>query len=190
MALQLKRGTKAKIDALALRGGLLEGEPLYFTDLQTVGIATSKGSYETLGKGHWAAKLGPTSFSSANRHIWQQGRGFGNSLDWMTYDYGIQVLVTGQYEARAVQRKATTDTSSPYIALSLSGDRSTLENRTTGIFTHDHATGVNGFTESVYVGLLNAGEIVSAGAPNSAVAPSLVFGVSSFVGSIIIKRLI
>lgn len=47
--IQFKRGTKSAIDGLASQGGLLQGEPLYFTDLKTVGIATSTTAYEILG---------------------------------------------------------------------------------------------------------------------------------------------
>jgi hypothetical protein len=47
MALQLKRGTRAKIDALALRGGLLEGEPLFITDESKVIVGNSAGGYSS-----------------------------------------------------------------------------------------------------------------------------------------------
>ena len=48
--IQLKRGTKAKIDALALKGGLLEGEPLFITDESKFAIATSSTTYQVYVK--------------------------------------------------------------------------------------------------------------------------------------------
>lgn len=43
--LQLKRGTRAKIDALASTGGLLEGEPLFITDENRFAVAKSSSNY-------------------------------------------------------------------------------------------------------------------------------------------------
>jgi hypothetical protein len=44
--LQLKRGTRAKIDALASKGGLLEGEPLFITDEKKLAVASSISAYD------------------------------------------------------------------------------------------------------------------------------------------------
>lgn len=45
--LQLKRGTRAKIDALASTGGLLEGEPLFITDEKKLAVASTTNAYTT-----------------------------------------------------------------------------------------------------------------------------------------------
>ena len=42
---QLKRGTRARLDALASRGGLLEGEPLFITDEKKLAVASSVSAY-------------------------------------------------------------------------------------------------------------------------------------------------
>lgn len=51
-SIQFKRGTRAQIDALALKGGLLEGEPLFITDENRMAIASN-----------------PTNFYSASRYM-------------------------------------------------------------------------------------------------------------------------
>jgi hypothetical protein len=49
--IQLKRGTRARIDALASKGGLLEGEPLFITDENIYAIAKNSSTYlEILSK--------------------------------------------------------------------------------------------------------------------------------------------
>ena len=44
--IQLKRGTRANIDALASTGGLLEGEPLFITDEKKLAVASSVTAYD------------------------------------------------------------------------------------------------------------------------------------------------
>jgi hypothetical protein len=43
---QLKRGTRARLDALASTGGLLEGEPLFITDEKKLAVASSVTAYD------------------------------------------------------------------------------------------------------------------------------------------------
>lgn len=185
--IRFKRGTKAAIDSVAAKGGLLSGEPLYFTDLATVGIATSTSTYDLMTKGHWACKYGPTSWNSAHKVNLAGGRGYGNSVDFTSNSTGLIINLTGQYEVRAVQRG--TGSGNPYIALAINGDRSTLENRTSGVFTHDHTIDANQYSESTYIGLLNAGELITFGAVNSTEASFFTYGSQSIFGSLIIKRL-
>lgn len=47
-SIQLKRGTKAKLDALASSGQLNTGEPVYITDLKKLAICTSSSTYATI----------------------------------------------------------------------------------------------------------------------------------------------
>lgn len=185
--IRFKRGTKAAIDAIALKGGLLEGEPLYFTDLKTVGIAITKTTYELMTKGHWAGKYGPSSFIASYKNAFAVGRGYGDSMDFSTYNYGIEIKVTGQYEVRATQRGK--GTGSPYVAVAVNGDRSALENRTSGIWTHDHTPDLEQFSEASYIGLLNAGEIITAGQSTSVADTNISYGANSYNGTLIIKRL-
>jgi hypothetical protein len=51
MSIQFKRGTQENINAVANRGLLLEGEPLFITDLQVFAIATSASTYITISGG-------------------------------------------------------------------------------------------------------------------------------------------
>ena len=185
--IRFKRGTKAAIDSVASKGGLLSGEPLYFTDLETVGIATSASTYDIMTKGHWAGKFGPTSYNAPHIVNYTSGRGYGNSLDFTTYGTGLLVKVTGQYEVRAVQRG--NGSGNPYIALAINGDRAALEGRTSGIFTHDHTVDTGQYTESSYIGLLNSGELITAGPVNSTESSFLVYNSPSYMGSLIIKRM-
>ena len=48
-SIQFKRGTRAQINALANRGGLLEGEPLFITDEQRMVVAGSDSYFRTVG---------------------------------------------------------------------------------------------------------------------------------------------
>lgn len=48
--LQLKRGTRKQLDSLAMRRGLLTGEPLLITDEARLAIATSPSTYEAMSK--------------------------------------------------------------------------------------------------------------------------------------------
>lgn len=51
MSIQFKRGTQENINAVANRGLLLEGEPLFITDIQVFAIATSASTYITISGG-------------------------------------------------------------------------------------------------------------------------------------------
>jgi hypothetical protein len=130
-----------------------------------------------------AAKEGPTSLISAYKNRWAKGFGLGTSLDWSTYDYGIQVKDTGVYEVWATQRSTGADS---FIGISINGDRTTLEDRTNGIWSHDHSNVPAGWTKSYYLGYLNASEIISAGSPSGA---NCVFASDGYAGFLSIKRI-
>lgn len=112
-------------------------------------------------RGDFAAKQGPNAFGQAYQMQWAKGYGFGTSLSWTYSNYGIYVNETGYYEIRAAQRGAENN----YSALGLSGNRATLEGRANGIWSHDHngASGGGGWSESYFLGQLNAGEFVTFG---------------------------
>ena len=112
-------------------------------------------------RGDFAGKEGPAVYISPYKVQWQRGFGFGTSLDWSTNSQGIVVKETGYYEVRAGQRGAENN----FSALSLNGDRATMENRVEGIWSHEHAgaSGANGWSESYYLGILYVNEIVSFG---------------------------
>lgn len=131
----------------------------------------------------WAAKSGPTSWSSAYKNIWNKGAGSSKSMDHSTLNYGIKILVDGYYHISLHQRCSGTD---GYVALSLNGDRTTLENRTDGVWTHSHGAYSGEFTDSYYIGKLFANEIISGGGASSS---GLTFASSGYSGVLIIKRI-
>jgi hypothetical protein len=66
MSIQFKRRTQENINAVANRGLLLEGEPLFITDIQVFAIATSASTYITIsggggGSSIWGSILGTLS---------------------------------------------------------------------------------------------------------------------------------
>ena len=184
--LQLKRGTRAKIDALASTGGLLEGEPLFITDENRFAVASSTTAYRanTLG-GEWAAKIGQTSWVSDFKFRYNSGQGNGSSLDWVSSTDGIYVLKSGLYVCRATARSIGTDM---YIGVGVNGSRSTLEGRSTGAWEHDHSGYNNKFSESSYWGYLNAGELITAGTPNG-MQSYVLYTTSGFAGCLRIMRI-
>jgi hypothetical protein len=185
--IQLKRGTRANIDALASTGGLLEGEPLFITDENRFGLASSTTAYSasTLG-GQWAAKIGQTSYISDYKFRYNSGQGNGSSLDWVSSTDGIYILKSGLYVCRATAR--CTGTGDTFIGISINGDRSALETRTTGAWEHDHSSVSAKFTESSYWGYLNAGELISAGAP-AGNQTNIAYGAAGYHGCLRIMRI-
>lgn len=49
-SIQFKRGTRAQVNDLALKGGLLEGEPLFITDERRLVVADNANNFSTIGK--------------------------------------------------------------------------------------------------------------------------------------------
>lgn len=185
--IQLKRGTRANIDALASAGGLLEGEPLFITDENRFALASSTSSYSasTLG-GEWAAKIGQTSWVSDYKFRYNRGQGNGSSLDWVSSTDGIYVLKSGLYVCRATARAS--GAGDTFIGISINGDRSSLENRTEGAWEHSHSGYNAAYTESSYWGYLYAGELITAGAPSSN-QTNITYASAGFVGSLRIMRI-
>lgn len=94
MSIRLKRGTRAKIDALAATGGLLTGEPLYITDEQRQVIATGASSYTQIVA--FTASHSVTTAYTANTIItnWTVETNIGSG----TYSAGVYTVpVTGTY---------------------------------------------------------------------------------------------
>lgn len=185
--IQLKRGTRANIDALASTGGLLEGEPLFITDENRFALASSTTAYRatTLG-GEWAAKIAQTSWVSDYKFRYNSGQGNGSSLDWVSSTDGIYILKSGLYVCRATARgNGGGDT---YIGMGINGDRSALETRTTGAWEHNHTGYNSGYTESSYWGYLNAGELITAGTPNG-LQTNIFYATAGFVGCLRIMRI-
>jgi microcystin-dependent protein len=145
---------------------------------------TAETNISSLDKrGDFGAKQGPNAYISAYKVNFAKGYGFGTSLDWTTYAYGIKVNETGYYEVRAGQRGAENN----YSALGLNGDRTSFETRAEGIWSHDHngASGGGGWSESYFIGRLYANEIVTFGGP----ANNQNLGGGGYDGFLSVKRI-
>ena len=116
-------------------------------------------------RAQWGGKSGPTSLLSTFRNVWANQAGSGTYLDWTTYNYGILVNTTANYEVWLSQRMSAS--ADNYLGISLNGDRTTIENRTTGLWSHDHEGYANAWCNSYYIGRLNSGEIISGGGTSS-----------------------
>jgi hypothetical protein len=131
----------------------------------------------------WAAKSGAVSWQSAYVSVWSRGVGGGGSLDATSVTNGILILADGIYEVHAHQRGGS---ASDFIGIGMNGDRVTLENRATGVWTHDHASGANNFTNSYYLGPLLAGEKITAGSPTT--GGGIVYGAAATSGALYVRR--
>jgi hypothetical protein len=131
----------------------------------------------------WAAKAGPSSWSSAYKNIWGQQVGSSKSINHTAYNYGLLINETGYYEVKAAQRSLGGDS---FIGIGVDGNRTTLDTRSTGIWSHDHASAAASWTHSYYIGLLNANEIITAG---GAASTNLTFNALGYAGFLSIKRI-
>lgn len=119
--LQLKRGTRAKINALASTGGLLEGEPLFITDEKKLAVASAVNAYST------AAMLDSNGVVlTPNRPVFQGSFGsytastsnytpqlltdFSTNVVVNSANSSITVPITGKYLVQAHQLVNTTST--------------------------------------------------------------------------------
>lgn len=134
--------------------------------------------------GEWAAKSGPQSYVSPYKSAWAKGIDSGGSLDAHSAANHIIIGQTGVYEIKAFMRGGTT---ADYIAIALNGDRTTLENRTAGVWTHDHSGGTNVFSSSYYMGQLTAGELITAGPYTS--GTGIQQGPTGTIGMLTIRRI-
>lgn len=134
--------------------------------------------------GEWAAKAGPQSYYSPYVNIWAKGIDSGGSLDAHTNPASIAIGETGVYEVTGMQRGAS---SSDYIGIALNGDRTALQTRATGVWTHDHASGANSFSQSQYTGRLNAGELITMGAPIG--GTGIMQGADTHLGALYVRRI-
>ncbi len=132
----------------------------------------------------WAAKSGPTAYQRAFVTSWDRGIDSGGTLSATTDDDGILIGTTGIYEVTAQQRGTST---ADYIGIALDGDRTALETRVTGVWTHDHASGANTFSTSHYMGLLNEGELITAGAYTG--GTGIQQGAQPTLGALYVRRL-
>ncbi|WMC09496.1 pyocin knob domain-containing protein [Oceanimonas pelagia] len=135
-------------------------------------------------RGDYAYLSAPTAFTSDYKNYWASHASVGNSMS--TSSDGILILETGHYKVEAYQRSKNAER--PYISVALNGDRGLLEGRTAGTWYHDHASSdQNSSSQSFYLGLLNAGELITVGPPSSHSA-NLHYGAASYQGKVMITR--
>jgi hypothetical protein len=149
-----------------------------------VGIGTGTPSVklhvngEIVHASQWAGCAGPSSWASAYTNNWSQARDSGSFMT--ATSTGIEINRSGRYHVIAGQRaNSTTDT---YIGIGETGNRTTLDTRTTGVWSHDHTSVPNGWTKSVYVGYLASGEKLTAGAPSTTYSGRLLFASLGYAG--------
>jgi len=140
----------------------------------------------------WAGKSGPSSTIAAYKAGWARGVvGDGAALDALSDPGWIKIGMTGVYEIRSTMRGGPSG-NAQYHALSLNGDRTNFENRSTiapinGVWTHDHPGAANNFTESYYLGRMNAGDLVSAGP--SATGTDIAVSLAASSGYLSVRRI-
>lgn len=61
--LRIKRGTRAQLDAIAIKRGFLQGEPLLITDENRLAVALSTSSYQAMAKQGETTSTSTTSWS-------------------------------------------------------------------------------------------------------------------------------
>lgn len=131
----------------------------------------------------YAIKEGPASYASPYITNWSYGYDNGTSFDATSDGTGIIINESGWYHVTTYQRSGGADM---YTGLSLNGDRTTLENRAEGLWGHDHAGYGGGWSHSIYIGPLNAGEKICAGTPTTQTAQ---YSTTGYSGGIYIVRI-
>lgn len=139
------------------------------------------------GQRSWGFKKGPLSYVSSYINEWDASGDTGSSIDCTSSENGCFILKPGTYEIRCVQRASST--TSVYIGIGLNGDRSTLENRSDAVWNHDHSESPNQYTESNFMGALNAGDFITCGAPTTGHSDNLLYGPQSFRGTLTLRRI-
>jgi hypothetical protein len=159
---QLKRGTRAKIDALASTGGLLEGEPLFITDEKKLAVASTTNAYTT------AAMLDSNGVVlTPNRPVFQGSFGsytatttnyspqlltdFATNVVVNSTGSSITVPITGKYLIQAHQLVNTASTSA-YLVIRLNS----------GFFKYAYSNGDDSYDLQINAIVnLSANDIVS-----------------------------
>jgi hypothetical protein len=122
----------------------------------------------------YAFKEGPLAFSSAFKNTWNLGYDYGSSFDATSSNAGITINETGNYLVEGWARASSaTDV---YIGLAVNGNRLTIENRSEGVWGHDHVSSSNSWGHTKYMGKLVANEIITMGPPTSSYVPNLYYG--------------
>ena len=152
--------------------------------LEVNGDANVSGRFTHTGQ--WAACGGPTSHISGQTY-WNRWGQYVSDSDFISAgSTGIYISRTGRYYVTAGQR--ANSTTSVFIGIASSGSRSALDSRSTGIWSHDHASQANQWTLSTYIGVLNNTELVTMGHSGTGGNSSgLVYGTSGYAGFLMVQ---
>lgn len=149
---------------------------------QTISSWSDVGGGEGEGpQGAWLS--GCTSFNSDFRNNFARGGVWGSVAQPTAGNDGIEILQDGMYRITAAQRS----TADGYSAIAESGNRNTLEDRTDGVWWHDHAGGSNDFAIGGYVGPLYAGEVITFGPSSSTAAGEMTYSSNGYSGYLIVE---
>jgi len=114
----------------------------------------------------------PSGYSGAYKNTWSYQHSHGPAIT--TSSDGITVSESGYYYIEGAQR--SDDNNNGYVGIGVNGNRDALEDRTSGVWTHDHSGRTDRFAHSKYIGYLNANEKITFGPPNSSGSNELRYG--------------
>jgi len=132
----------------------------------------------------WAALYGPASYYGIFQSNFAQARGNGYSMTASTSNRGITINQSGYYQCQAWQRSTGSDF---YVGIAMNGNRGLLEDRSDGVWGHDHSSGSNMWSHSHYTGYLAAGEKITAGASSN--SSGAMYASNGYAGALVIVRL-
>ena len=115
------------------------------------------------GASDWGFKEGPAILAKAYTNAWTAGGGSGDSIDCTSNTEGCEITQDGLYEVMCRQRGS----SGAMIGIGLDGNRDILEDDPNAMWNHDHTAGASSYTQSNYIGNLDAGSLVTCGGPNT-----------------------
>lgn len=138
----------------------------------------------SLSAADWGGKAGPSAYVSPYKTRWTKGIDGGGSVDANTSTDGVRITADGIYEVVGGIRVTA---AAAFAALALNGDRDALESRANGLYTHDHGSSPEGYSNSRYLGRLMADELITLGTTDSGVA--LAYRPGSVSGFLQVRRI-
>lgn len=161
-------------------GSIDSAGELYATDatgytafLKAIRIDNENSILSTRNMIEFGYKEGPASYSSVYKCNWNLGYHVGSSINATSNNQGLIINNAGDYLLEYHHRSASTSYN-VYGCVGVNGDRSVIENRNSGMWTHDHAQGIGQHIHSRYLGPMNVNEFVTGG-PYSSYSSSSYF---------------
>lgn len=136
----------------------------------------------------WAIVSGPTSFAANFINNWSRQLSSDDDV-FTTGPQGIILNEDGYYDIEGAQRGNGVSVPNGYVTVALSGDRLALENRTDGVFKHDHSPANNSYSHTGYLGFLPAGSVITMGPPDSGTSGYMYYAAQPYIGWLQARRL-